>query len=45
MKRFVVRVLWWIGKACNHLHWCRHYFIFQPTDPEEMAECNRRLKW
>ena len=45
--RAVVSVLRWIGKACNHLHWCRHYFIWPPdeNDAEEMRVYNERTRW
>ncbi|MBC7816304.1 MAG: hypothetical protein IAG10_05370 [Planctomycetaceae bacterium] len=45
--RTVARVLNWIGRACNRLHWARYYFISPPdeSDPEEMRLYNQRLKW
>lgn len=45
--RLVIRMLNWIGKACNHLNLCRFYFINPPNenDAEEMRVYNERLKW
>ena len=45
--RVVARVLNWIGKACNQLYWCRHYFINPPDEnnTEEMEVYKRRLDW
>lgn len=43
----MLAVLRWIGKACNRLHWCRHYFIAPPdeNDSEAMRVYNERLRW
>jgi len=42
MMRAVVSVLRWIGRACNWLHWAKHYFIFPPNESDEGE--SRRVK-